>query len=394
MKRSGARAGLVLAAVTVAVGVWLTGALRATVAPHLPTPKLTLGAYAAPRTVADGARWQAFLRRSDTTAVNAVVLDLVTPAGVHYRSGNALARTIAAPSTYDLATRVADAHAHHLFVIGRLVLARNPRLVRERPAWAIRAPHGRRWTDAAGRSAIDVTNEDACEFAARIAREAARAGVDEVMLDGLEVPPADGRARVLAATRHGRGARAAVTECARTVAQAVQRAQARLGIAVPARLCTDVTGAGVNGQRWEDLALVADRLSPELYPDAIAAPGSRRRMSAQPYQAVSAVVALCYTRNLRLIRALNGRPVRVARIEPWLQAYSARGVSYGPRLLGEELRALRDHGVGNALLWNGASDYDRFVPVLRQAMAGRVVAYNPTPAQWARASRAPRPADD
>ena len=32
-------------------------------------PKLTLGAYATPRTVAVPARWQAFLKRTDTTEV-------------------------------------------------------------------------------------------------------------------------------------------------------------------------------------------------------------------------------------------------------------------------------------------------------------------------------------
>ncbi len=396
MRRSWLRAGLVLAAVGVAVGVWVQRGLRASIAPHLPTPKLTLGAYASPPTVADAARWQAFLKRTDTTAVNTVVLDLVTPAGVHFHSGNRLAAKIAAPASlsYDLPTRVAEAHGRHLFVIARIVVARNPLLARERPEWAIRTPRGHRWTDARGRSAIDVTNEDACELMGRIAQEAARAGADEVMLDDFELPAAvPGSPRVLEATRHGRAARAAVTECARRIAGVVRRARATLGIAVPARLCTDVGGGGVNGQRWEDFALVADRVSPELYPSSI--PGaSAMSATAQAYEAVSATVGMCYTRNLRLIKALDGKPVRVARIEPWIQAYSARGVAYGPKLLGEELRALREHGVGNALLWNGDSDFDRFVPVLRRPMAGQVVAYNPTAVQWARANRAPRPVGD
>ncbi len=384
MRKSLLRAGAVVTAATLALAVWLHG-LQPEAAPHQPTPKLTLGAYAAPPTVADGARWQAFLRRADTTAVNTVVLDLMTPAGVHFNSADRLARRLAMPAeaSYDLSTRVAEAHAHRLFVIGRVVLLRAPRLVREQPDWAVRTPRGERWTDAAGRSALDVTNDDVCDFVGDLAREAARAGVDEVMLDGLEVPPAGGRAHILEATRRGRPARIAVSACARSIAATVHRARATLGIAVPARLCTDVSERGLNGQRWEDLAFVADRLSPEIYP-----------LSARPYPFVSAAVGMCYTRNLRLIKALNGRPVRVARLEPWIQAHSARGVAYGPKLLGEELRALREHGVGNALLWNGTSDYDPFVSALRQPPGGPVVAYNPTAAQWARANRAPRPAGE
>lgn len=396
MRRSVLRAGLVLAAVGVAVGVWVQHGLRASIAPHLPTPKLTLGAYASPPTVADAARWQAFLKRADTTTVNTVVLDLVTPAGVHFHSDNRLAAKISAPArlSYDLPTRVAEAHTRHLFVIARIVVAHNPLLARERPDWAIRTPRGHRWTDAAGRSAVDVTDEDVCGFVGRIAQEAARAGADEVLLDDFEVPAAvRGDPRVLEANRHRHAAHAVVTECARRIAGGVRRARATLGIAVPARLCTDVGGGGVNGQRWEDLVLVADRISPELYPSAMGN-GSGARMTAQPYDAVSAAVGMCYTRNLRLIKALDGKPVRVARIEPWIQAYSGRGVAYGPRALGEELRALREHGVGNALLWNGESDFDRFTPALRRPMAGQVVAYNPTPAQWARANRAPRPVGD
>ncbi|HEX9109622.1 MAG TPA: putative glycoside hydrolase, partial [Longimicrobiales bacterium] len=249
---------------------------------------------------------------------------------------------------------------------------------------------GHRWTDALGRAAVDVTGDDACDFLADIARAAARAGVDEVMLDELEVPPAAGGApgRVLASSRHDRPAHAAVTACVRRVAATVRRAHAILGVAVPGRLCTDVGSAGLNGQRWEDLALAADRLSPEIYPHSVPS-SAGGRMTAQPYQAVSTVVAMCYTRNLRLIKALAGRPVRVARIEPWIQAYSSRGVSYGPRALAEQLRGLREHGVGNALLWNGESDYDRFTAALHGPAPTRVVAYNPTAAQWARANRAP-----
>ena len=79
----------------------------------------------------------------------------------------------------------------------------------------------------------------------------------------------------------------------------------------------------------------------------------------------------------------------MARIEPWIQAYSTRGATFGPAALREELRALREHGVGNALLWNGESDFDRFVPALRRPMLGQVVAYNPSAAEWARANQAP-----
>jgi len=384
MKRALLRAGMVGVVVVAGLGFWLQRGLRARAAPHQPTPKLTLGAYADPRTVADATRWQAFLQRADTTTVNAVALDLVTPAGVHFTSGNGLAADLAAPAraSFALATRVAQAHAHRLFVIGRIDVARNPRLVRERPRWAIHTPRGTLWTDAGGRTAIDVTNDDACAFVGRVAQEAARAGVDEIMLDNLEVPaPVPGRPRVLEATRHDEAAHHAVTACARTVAGAVRRTGAKFGIAMPAGVCLEVSRTGRNGQRWEDLALVADRLSPEVYPNA-------RRATADPYQAVSSAIAMCYTRTLRLIRDQHGEPVRIARLEPWIQAY---GATFGPNGLRAELRALREHGVGNALLWNGASDYDRYAAVLRQ-QAGQVVAYNPTAAQWARASQAPAPA--
>ncbi len=389
MRRFLLRAGLVATAAAVGVGVWWQRGLRASAGPHQPTPRLTLGAYAAPRTVADAARWQAFLARADTTALNAVVLDLTTPAGVHFRSENTLAARIAAPAhlSYDLAARVAQAHAPRLFVIGRLEVARAPRLVHEKPRWAIRTPRGRTWTDARGRTALDVTNEDACEFVGRIAQEAARAGVDEVMLDALEVPPpAPGRPRLLESDRHDQPTYRAVAECARTIAGPVRRAHAQLGIAVTGALCFDVAQAGRNGQRWEDLALVADRMSPEIYPRATRV--SVGRTSARPYQAVSAAVGMCYTRTLRLIKAQNGEPVRIARLEPWIRAY---GPGFGPDALAEELRALREHGVGNALLWNGESDYDPFLPALRQSPAGPVIAYNPSAAQWTRANRAPLP---
>ncbi len=383
MRRTILRAGLALAAVAIPLGLWMRHELQASRAPHLPTPRLTIGAYASPATVADATRWRAFLARTDSTALNAVVLDVMGPAGVHFESDGRLGRKVAAPRylRFDLTDRVAEAHMHRLFVIGRIEVSRNPRLARERPRWTIRTRDGRPWRDRSGRTTVDVGNDDVCHFVAAIAREAAQAGVDEVMLDNLRIPtgpqllrsdPEDPRYQ-------------AIAECAREVSGTVHRAGARLGVAVPARVCTDVGTTGVEGQRWEDLALAADRISPEIYPGAA---GARGRLAPQPYSVVSAAVALCYTRNLRLIRQAAGRPVRVARIEPWIQAYSVRGASWGPPELGEELRALREHGVGNALLWNGESDFDRFVPALRRP-GGRVVAYNPTAAEWARANQAP-----
>ncbi len=387
MRKTILRTVLILAAVLVPLGAWMRHALDATRAPHIPTPKLTIGAYASPSTVADAISWRGFLARTDTTALNAVVLELMSPAGVHFRGDSRLARKIAAPAAlrYDLEDRVAEAHAHHLFVIGLVDVSRNPRLARERPKWTLRTRGGHPWRDRSGRTSLDVSNDDVCGFVADIARQAARAGVDEIMLDELRLPSAGGVVR--ADAEHP--AYRAVAECAREVGGSVRRAGARLGVAVPASVCTDVSPGGVEGQRWEDLALAADRISPEVYPSALRG-SAGQPVSAQPYAAVSAAVALCYTRNLRVIRNRAGKPVRVARIEPWIQAYSTRGWSVGPIALGEELRALREHGVGNALLWNGVSDYDRFVPALRRGMAGRVVAYNPTAAEWARANQAPQ----
>src|SRR5512140_2574271 len=188
MRRTVLRAGLVLFIAVGGLAVWAQHRLAANRAPHRATPKFTIGAYAAPSVVADSERWAAFLAVADTTALNAVVLDVVSPAGVHFRSGDALAREIRAPATYDLAGRVAQAHARNLFVIGRVGVADNPRLARARPRWAVHAQAGGRWTDARGRPWISVASEDACRFLARLSAEAARAGVDEIMLDDVLLP--------------------------------------------------------------------------------------------------------------------------------------------------------------------------------------------------------------
>ena len=208
-----------------------------------------------------------FIQMAMDTELNALMIDLKNEAGcVFYGTANPVALDVGAVcSGYDLASVVGEAHDVGLYVIGRLVVFSDPIAARARPEMAVWDSATNSAYSANGQFFLDPTDPDARQYGLDLAVEACAGGVDEIQFDYVRFPDARSESAVF---DQGVGDEVRLSTIIAFLNDAVNLLHP-LGCAVAADVfgfLTTHNGDGGIGQRWEDVAMVVDVISPMLYP--------------------------------------------------------------------------------------------------------------------------------
>ncbi len=280
--------------------------------------------------------------------IDTIELDIKDEDGlVGFATTNALARQIgAATGYYDAKKVLAQLHAMHVRVVGRLVAFRDPKLASWAFAhghkdWVIQAPDGSPYKSAYG-GFTNFASAQVRRYNIEIATEAAQLGFDDILYDycrrpdgplasmrfpGLVGPPAQGIVGFM------RDTRAALRPLGAYVGASV------FGIAAdrPAEVAQDVPALGQ----------YLDFIAPMVYPSHWA---KGEYGVADPNSEPGAIVG----RSLQVfLKDLKGTATRVA---PWLQDFSL-GVTYGPGEVRAQIDAALHDGIDSFLLWNAGARY-------------------------------------
>jgi hypothetical protein len=283
--------------------------------------------------------------------LNTIQLDVKDENGeVAFRRPNVpLARQVgAAKDYYDPHRAAADAEAHGLYLIGRIVVFEDPRLAAGRPDLAIRRRDGGIWTNSAGLGWTNPYDRRVWDYNVDLAAAAADAGFDEIMFDYVRFPT-DGDLSSAVFPKRKREHRTT------TIARFVEYARSRLeplGVRVSAAVfgLTATREMGI-GQRPRKLAPHLDVIYPMVYPSHY---GSGEYGLDDP----NAVPGITVARSLRDFRkALSGRDTLLV---PWLQDFSL-GREYTAEDVQAQIRAARDADSAGFLLWNPSGVYTRTV---------------------------------
>lgn len=283
--------------------------------------------------------------------INAVQLDLKDEAGViGWDAPVPLGREIGAVrEIFDLEAAVKQLHALGVRVIGRLVVFRDPILARA--AWragkrkqVVQTPDGRAYTGGYDDVAAftNLANETVRRYNIDVAVAAAELGVDEILYDYIRRPDGPLDSMVFPGFR-GDPTDPIVSFVVES-RKALASTEALLGVSVfgiavtrPDEIAQDVTR----------IAPEVDYIAPMVYPShwgsgeyGLSSPES------QPYEIVRASLA-------DYKRAVRGTGARVV---PWLQDFSL-GVEYGPAEVRAQIKAARDVGLNEWLLWDPAVTY-------------------------------------
>lgn len=319
---------------------------------HLPTIRavhLTSQAWA------DEASRRSVLELAAAGRINAVQIDLKDESGeIAYASALLRAKDLGAVRPrYDLHELVRDLHARGVRVVGRIAVFRDAVLARAAVNGGsmdqlVLDAEGKPWTDRDVRW-INPLSRSAQDYVLALAREAAQAGVDDLVLDRLQRPVGDittmrfaGAAGEPAAVE--KALVGAVDSFVRRVGDGLRGTRARLGVMVVG------TAAQRPADSAQDVALLAraaDYVLPTVFPSDWA-PGSYA--VADPVASPYVVVVRALRDFQRLVRGTD------AVIVPVLQDYS-QGRNYGTAEVRKQIEAALDAGLAGYLVWDPKGSY-------------------------------------
>lgn len=304
--------------------------------------------------------WQ-LVRLADSTEINAFVVDVKDDTGcLLYPSDVKVAQDIGATKcvrTKDVRSRLDTLRAHNIYVIARIVVAKDPLLAERKTRWSVQRRDGTGlWRDRINIAWVDAYNDSVWIYAAQLAEEAVHLGFNEVQFDYVRFPdePKEALAEaVFAARKRGETQREGVQAGIGILASRLQP----LGVPVTFDifgLTSSATGDLGIGQVWEDFVTVADVVLPMVYPShyyrgsyGLAWP------NGEPYRVVRDALSQAIERSKPLAKA--------AMIRPYLQAFTLgrRKPRYTPYEIREQIRAAEELGIDTWVLWNPRSVYQR-----------------------------------
>ena len=289
----------------------------------------------------------AVLRMVDEGRINSVELDLKDESGiVGWDADVPLARKIGAVDVvYDLPKAIELLHSKGVHVIGRIVAFRDP--IHAPAAWkrgwraqVIQTPTGQPYAGYGGFT--NFANPAVRQYNIDIARRAAEAGIDDILYDYVRRPDGPPSSMTFPGLR---------TTPEKAIASFLADARRHLA---PYDTFLGASVFGVAASRpteiAQDIPAMArnvDYIAPMVYPSHWG-PGEYEvaNPNAQPYDIVR--------RSLEdFQRAVRGTGARVV---PWLQDFSY-GVTYGPAEVRAQIKAGKDIGIDEWILWDAEVTY-------------------------------------
>lgn len=311
--------------------------------------------------VAGGAAMKRIVDLLDHTDLNTVVVDIKTDAGLMtYRTNVMLPSQIGASSRVgisDVRALLNKLKQKNVYVIGRLVVFKDPLLAAKVPSWAIHHKTGTVWRDKKGVSWVDPFRTEVWDYNIAIAKEAIALGFDEIQFDYVRFPD-----NVMQLNREAKFANPKGWSKAEAIRGFLHEARTKLKPS-GAYISADVFGLTTSsaddmgiGQKWEQITREVDFISPMIYPSHYSmGMYGVQHPDLEPYQIVHKAMKDAKQRNLSVANA------RTAKIRPWYQNFTATWVKphlkYGEREVMQQIQAAKEQGIEEFLLWSPVCKY-------------------------------------
>ncbi|MCI3926300.1 putative glycoside hydrolase [Paenibacillus sp. TRM 82003] len=310
-----------------------------------------------------GRKWEAIQSLLSRTELNAVVIDVKNDSGrITYPTDVVTAKELQADrgaKVQDITPLLQELKKKNVYTIARIVTFKDPYLAAKKPDWAMKRKEGGVWRDKRGVSWVDPYNEEVWAYTIDLAKEAVAKGFDEIQFDYVRFPE-NGKVidREVAFNNPKQETKdEIISRFLERAGQEIHGAGGVVAADVFGLTTTARDGMGI-GQKWELIAQKTNVISPMIYPSHYAK-GSYgvRYPDLQPYKILSEAAKDANQRNA----ALKSKSPEVARIRPWIQDFTAKWISphqtYKRSEVEEQIRALRDQGINQYLLWNPSCNY-------------------------------------
>jgi len=323
------------------------------------------GLYLTGWTAGSSQKLEHYVELANTTEINAYVVDIKDDDGyVGYESQVPEVRENGTwKKKYDVEKVLKEFHDNGIYVIGRLVVFKDPVYSLKRPDLAIKHVNGGLWKDKDGITWLNPYNRGTWDYTISIAKEAVALGFDEIQFDYVRFP--DGTKKTGDFSGTDKEKYEAINEFLAYAKQQITE--------VP--ISADVFGIILEspndteniGQYLELVGKDIDYISPMVYPSHYALGQIVNKVKfdvpdLKPYEVVYNSLVKCRNR----LDQVEGYK---AKVRPYLQDFTATWLKdkktgkkyyqeYGPEQVRQQIQAVYDAGYEEWILWDARNTYD------------------------------------
>ena len=316
---------------------------------------------------AKGTELDKIIQYVDKTDINAVVVDVRDGYGkitMPLETDNQLIKSNTVNEITDTKQLLKTLEKHQIYPIARIVSFGDHLVPYQNPELTFRTQAGTVWNNNEGEAFLNPFLKENWEYIAEIAVGAAKAGFKDIQLDYVRFPL--GFELVEKYLDYDLGdfshytdmdeARiAAITEFVEFVRERLKPYDVHLSADIIAHAITSKKIGGI-GQKFTNIADHVDVISPMIFPSHwVKGIFGVKDPDKQPYDIVTEYMKI----ENSYVKELNPSPTS----RPWIQAFTADFLGegnfqlYTAKVISQEIKALKEAGIKEYLLWNAASQY-------------------------------------
>lgn len=322
-----------------------------------PDAPVIRGVYATAHS-AGGARMETLLELMDQTELNSIVIDVKDDYGyVTYPSEDP---EITARGTVKKIIKEPDAlldrlEEHDVYPIARIVVFKDSVLAEKRPDLSFLNPDGTVWKNGRGEAFVNPYQKEVWEYNIQVAKEAAKLGFKEIQFDYVRFPEGfENRADLLTYYSDERKRIDVVADFVKYAREELEPLGVRISVDIFGYAASVPAAEGI-GQDFQKISKYVDVISPMVYPSHYSTGWFGSKVpDANPYATIDGAMKDTHE---KLDPLGSFKPI----IRPWIQDFTATWVKghikYGAEEIEAQIRALKDNGIEEFLLWNAGNRY-------------------------------------
>ena len=271
-----------------------------------------------------------FIERNKNSLLNAVVVDVAGFGLLSYKEGEI---------NPDITAKIQQLKDAGFYFIARVVVLKNTELARISP---LRSSSGAVWNGVW----VDGSTREIKDYYADIPARLAKIGVDEIQLDYIRFPT-ESFSRQVPQTLEERTK--IITDLVRIMYEKTQEEGIKLSIDVFGILAwNEKVDIRSLGQDVSELIKYVDYMSPMIYPSHFSQGFAGFVRHDDPYS----IIKVSTDRFIKIIGEENKEKLR-----PWIQGFTYRAPNFSSDYMYAQVKAMRDVGVDDFLVWNAANKY-------------------------------------
>jgi hypothetical protein len=308
---------------------------------------------------AGGERMATLLDLLDRTELNSMVIDIKDDLGnITYKTTNPKLQ-LGNPQPYikDVDKLMGTLKEHDIYPIARVVVFKDSVLAKAHPEYSFIQKDGSVWQNGNKDKFVNPYRQEVWEYNVEVAKEAAKLGFKEIQFDYVRFPEGfEKRADSLKFTKDEQSRVDIVTGFVEYAKKELEPLGVRVSVDIFGYAASVPAAEGI-GQDFVKISSAVHVISPMIYPSHYSTGWFKQKdPDRAPYETIKGAMDDTHKK----LEALGDeKPI----IRPWIQDFTAKWLGkghyaqYGVAEVEAQIKALKDSGVDEYLLWNAGNRY-------------------------------------